>query len=256
MSLLKLLLNTAVPLPRIENCQRFLFVGPHPDDIEIGAGATAAALAAGGKTIRFLICTDGRYGTANRPDIPPEEMAEIRKKESLAAAAELGVDSVRFLDLCDGGFYDPAELKSRIAAEIGEFQPEVVFGPDPCVTSECHRDHLNVGEAVREVAHFAPYAGIMERYGAKAAPVEAIAYYYTASPNRFVDTTGFFNRQQKALFGCHVSQFPENSADRKSVALYLKLRAFDFGVRSFHRTAEGFRVLGRTQMHCFPEAGR
>ena len=45
MSLTKMLLKAAVPVPRIENFQRFLFVGPHPDDIEIGAGATAAKLA-------------------------------------------------------------------------------------------------------------------------------------------------------------------------------------------------------------------
>ena len=37
--------------------------------------------------------------------------------------------------------------------------------------------------------------------------------------------------------------------------LYLKLRAADFGLRTFSRSAEGFRVLGRTQMHCLPEAG-
>ena len=40
----------------------------------------------------------------------------------------------------------------------------------------------------------------------------------------------------------------------KTITLYLRLRAADFGLRSFHSTAEGFRVLGRTQMHCLPEA--
>ena len=39
------------------------------------------------------------------------------------------------------------------------------------------------------------------------------------------------------------------------MALYLKLRAADFGLRSLSGKAEGFRVLGRTQMHCLPEAG-
>ena len=40
MSLMKHILKAAVPIPKIEACERFLFVGPHPDDIEIGAGAT------------------------------------------------------------------------------------------------------------------------------------------------------------------------------------------------------------------------
>ena len=42
----------------------------------------------------------------------------------------------------------------------------------------------------------------------------------------------------------------------RSVRLYLRLRAAEFGLRSGHRSAEGFRVLGVTQMHCLPEAGR
>ena len=48
MSILKLVLKAAAPLPDIEKSERYLFIGPHPDDIEIGAGATAAKLAAMG----------------------------------------------------------------------------------------------------------------------------------------------------------------------------------------------------------------
>ena len=44
MGLTKAILKFAVPLPKIEEQKRFLFIGPHPDDIEIGAGATAAKL--------------------------------------------------------------------------------------------------------------------------------------------------------------------------------------------------------------------
>ena len=46
MSLTTLALRAAAPPPRIEDYDRFLFLGPHQDDIEIGAGATAAKLAA------------------------------------------------------------------------------------------------------------------------------------------------------------------------------------------------------------------
>ena len=40
------------------------------------------------------------------------------------------------------------------------------------------------------------------------------------------------------------------------MALYLKLRAADFGLRSLGGKAEGFRVLSKTHMHCLPEAGQ
>ena len=48
MSVLKTILKLAAPLPDITKYERYLFLGPHPDDIEIGAGATAAKLAATG----------------------------------------------------------------------------------------------------------------------------------------------------------------------------------------------------------------
>ena len=256
MSLLKLILKAAVPIPKIENYQSFLFVGPHPDDIEIGAGATAAKLAAVGKKVCFLICLDGRFGDGSAPEgIRGDRLAELRKQEAIASAAMLGVQDVRFLELCDGGFYEQESLISRLAQVVGDVQPDVILAPDPDVTSECHIDHRNVGTAARQVAYFAPYSGIMAGYGAKAAPVQALAFFMTAKPNRFVKTKGYVSLQLRSVFDCHRSQFPENSAEGKSIALYLKLRAVDFGLRSGKGCAEGFRVLGVTHMHCFPEAG-
>lgn len=254
MSLTSLVLRFAAPAPKIEDFDRYLFIGPHPDDIEIGAGATAAKLAAAGKKISFLICLDGRYGLDNAPaGTTSEELIEIRKAEALASARALGVEDVRFLGLSDGGFYTAEELKRGIAAVIGQTRPQIIFAPDPDVASECHADHRNVGETVRRLAFFAPFAGIMERLGAEAAPVEALAFYMTARPNRFVGTKDTFEMQMHALFDCHVSQFPRGCADEKSIRLYLRLRAADFGLRHLSGRAEGFRVLGRTQMHCLPE---
>lgn len=250
MSLLKLVLKAAAPLPDLEKFERYLFIGPHPDDIEIGAGATAAKLAARGKSVCFLICLDGRYGSET---IPPEELVDIRKNEALASAKALGVSDVRFLGLSDGGFYELDELVRGIAQAVGEFKPDVMFAPDPCVTSECHADHLNVGSAARRIAYFAPYAGIMHEYGARPAPVAALAYYMTAKANRFVKTKGFLDKQLDAIFTCHQSQFPGDSGD--AIKLYLKLRSMTFGLRRLSPAAEGFRVLTPVHMHCLPEMG-
>ena len=180
----------------------------------------------------------------------------MRHKEAIRSAAVLGVKDVRFLDLCDGGFYEQKELVREIAQVVGEFQPDVILAPDPNVTSECHADHLNVGKAARQVAYFAPYGGIMNGYGAEAAPVQALAYYMTAKPNRFVKTTGYVKRQRKAIFGCHLSQFPKGCQHGKAISAYLKLRSIDFGMRNFCTAAEGFRVLGPVHMHCLPEMGK
>ena len=250
MSLTRLALRAAAPVPRIEAFQRYLFVGPHPDDIEIGAGATAAKLAHEGKDVCFLICTDGRFGDG-QTELRGDELVEARRQECLRSAAMLGVTDVRFLNLSDGGFYSEEALRNGVARVIGDFQPDVVLAPDPCVKSECHADHLNVGQVVRRLACFAPYDGIMLGFQAKAAPVKAVAFYMTARPNRYVRTAGFFQKQLDAIFRCHLTQFP-NGDDQ--IALYLKLRSIDFGLRSLKGWAEGFRVLGALHMHCMPES--
>ena len=256
MSLLKLILKAAVPAPQVEEFQRYLFVGPHPDDIEIGAGATAAKLAAAGKEVCFAVCMDGRFGDGSAPEgIRGDALAALRKEEAIRSAEMLGVKDVRFLDLCDGGFYEQKDLIYKLAKVVGDFRPDILLAPDPDVTSECHADHRNVGNAARQVAYFAPYSGIMAGYGAGSAPVKALAYFMTAKPNRFVKTKGYLQLQSKSIFECHRSQFPEGSEEGKSIALYLKLRAITFGLRSGKGKAEGFRVLGVTHMHCLPEAG-
>ena len=253
MSLTRLVLRFAAPVPQVESFGRYLFVGPHPDDIEIGAGATAAKLAAAGKQVCFLICTDGRYGDGHTAE-KGDALVRLRQQESLRAAEMLGVHDVRFLGLSDGAFYEKEDLLRGIARTIADFQPDIIFAPDPCVKSEAHPDHLNVGEAVRRLTCLAPYEGIMTQYGTKAAPVKAVAFYMTARPNRYVKTVGFVSRQLNAIFKCHLSQFPKGSADAGQIALYLKLRAVDFGLRSFKGQAEGFRVLGSLHMHCMPES--
>lgn len=255
MSLTRLALRFAAPPPKVEAFQRYLFLGPHPDDIEIGAGATAAKLVAAGKQVCFLICTDGRFGLDHAPEgTTPEQLAELRKAEAVASAKALGVTDVRFLPFSDGGFYDLEELVRAAAKVVGDVKPEMILAPDPDVISECHVDHRRAGEAAKRLVFFAPFPEIMARYGAAAAPVQALAFYMTARPDRFVQTRGLLKRQLDAILQ-HRTQFPPESDAFKNVALYLKLRAADFGLRSLRGQAEGFRVLGQTQMHCLPEAG-
>ncbi|MBQ7754644.1 MAG: PIG-L family deacetylase, partial [Clostridia bacterium] len=254
--LTRLVLRFAAPVPQVESFQRYLFVGPHPDDIEIGAGATAAKLTAAGKRVTFLVCTDGRFGLEHAPQgTTPEELVGLRKAEAIASAQALGVTDVRFLDFSDGGFYDFETLVKAMAQIVGDVQPELIFAPDPDVTSECHIDHRNAGEAAKRLAFFAPFPEVMAQYGAAPAPVQALAFYMTAKPNRFVKTNGLLHQQLDAIL-CHRTQFPQDSEAFKSLFLYLKLRSVDFGLRSLKGRAEGFRVLGQTHMHCLPEAGQ
>ena len=254
MGLTKMVLKIAAPAPKIEAFSRYLFIGPHPDDIELGCGATAAKLAAEGKEVTFLILTDGRYGDGLSGGVKGDDLAELRKKESVGAAEHLGVRDVRFLDFCDGGFYSYDDLVKSVMKAVGEIKPDLIFAPDPATGRECHIDHLRAGHAAAHAAYMAPYTGIMHNYGASAADVKGIAFYMTAKPNRYVRIPKELVRlQNEAIFDHHTSQFPRGSAEAKQLELYLKLRSADFGLRSMSAHAEGFRVLGQTHMHCIPE---
>ena len=247
MSLTKIAMRFALKRPKLLSYDRYLFFGPHPDDIEIGAGATIAKLSSIGKKIRFVICTDGRYGS---DVIGTDELIRIRRAEAIASAGKLGVDDIVFLNLSDGAFYKEEELFKAMAAAISSFNPDIIFAPDPFVSNECHRDHLNVGNAARNLACFAPFSSIMGQYGCKKSDVKAIAFYMTAKPNVYVKTGGSIKKQFEAL-KCHKSQ----ASGLESVYLYLRLRSLDFGLRRLSLHAEGFRAYTQTEMHCLPERG-
>lgn len=247
--MLKAILKIAAPKPKLESFDRYLFVGPHPDDIEIGAGASVSRLVSLGKQVSFLICLDGRFGFDNAPEgLTPEELIEIRKREALESAKLLGVDDVHFLGLCDGGFYENMDLRRGIAYRVGIFQPDVIFTVDPDVKSECHIDHINVGRETKVVANFASNGYIMKALGAQKANIKALGLYMTAKPNCYIRTKGHLKKQLEAIFSVHRSQFPDGCEAARSIGMYLKLRHF------FHLGREGFRTLAPVHMHCMPES--
>ena len=256
MGVISSIVKMATRMSSLENYDSYLFIGPHPDDIELGAGATAAKLVKAGKKVTFLICLDGRFGDGFLEGKKEEEVVHIRRKEAIHSAMLLGVNDVRFLNLCDGGFYKKKDLSKGIASVIGDVQPDVVFAPDFWVSSECHLDHVNVGRIASYVVNIAPYKGIMKRLGARPYNVQALAMYLTANPNHYVDTKGFFGKQMRAIFDCHLSQFPHGSNEEKDLKTYLYLRSKMYGVRKLSTDCEAFRVLSRKHMHCLPEASK
>ncbi len=73
-----------------------LAIGSHPDDVELGCGATLAKEISLGKTVGIVDLTRGELGTRGS--------AEIRDKEAAKAAKILGVKFRENLSLADGFF--------------------------------------------------------------------------------------------------------------------------------------------------------
>ena len=88
---------------------------PHPDDAETRMAGSVARWTREGKTVIYVVCSNGDKGT-NDPDITPQQLVEIREKEQLAAAEILGLTDVVFLRYPDQGVKNtPAFRKDFIS---------------------------------------------------------------------------------------------------------------------------------------------
>ena len=251
---MKLILKMA-PLPKIDKCNRVLFIGPHPDDIEIGAGGLVSKLIRNGKEVYFIICLDGACGTMD-VNADQEELAKTRKEEAIASAKFLGVKDIFFLDYPDGGRYEVSDLRVDIARVIIEVKPDLVVSPSPLLQTETHMDHLRVGEAARESLLISEFPLVAKRQGIDITKEDgfpkgiSLAYYYTAKVNQRVRIKKVDLKNQLESIKYHKSQ--PDSTDPNLIK-YIKFKAFTNGLRKCSRYGEGYYVLGPVHQHCFNE---
>jgi LmbE family N-acetylglucosaminyl deacetylase len=98
---------------------RVVVVAPHPDDEVLAAGGLLQLLARQGRTVLLVAVTDGEGSHAGSTEWPPERLAAVRPRESLAALACLGFDRPVLLRLgiADGGVAAAEQaLAGRLAA--------------------------------------------------------------------------------------------------------------------------------------------
>ena len=128
---------------------KLLCVFAHPDDESLGAGGVIAKYAREGVETFLVAATRGERGRfGDSGDSPgPEAVGQAREAELRAAAAELGIKEVSFLDYRDSELdqADPAEAIGRIVNHIRRLRPDVVvtFGPDGAYG---HTDHIAISQ--------------------------------------------------------------------------------------------------------------
>jgi len=214
-----------------------LVFGPHPDDIEIGCGASVARHAALGLRVGLCDLTAGEMSSNGTVD--------ERLREADAASTVLGAawrENLRWPDRRIGK--EPAHLEHAVTF-IRKHRPRVVAAP---YWSDRHPDH---GAASAVIAEAVFNAGL-RRYAAGGEPwkVDWICYYFindTATPSFVVDVTDQYEAKRHAL-DCHVSQFrrePHQVDTRLNTPLFRQLiesRDAHFGALAGVRWAEGFVV--------------
>lgn len=124
--------------PLFAGVERVVCLGAHPDDIEIGCGATLARLRRlhPSVEVRFVVLT----GTGPR-----------RTEAEASAGRLLGdIDRLTLHDFHDGylPYDEPAAVKEALLMHRGSFQPDVVFAPR---RGDAHQDHRFVGELTWQI---------------------------------------------------------------------------------------------------------
>ncbi|HEX6210588.1 MAG TPA: PIG-L deacetylase family protein [Methylomirabilota bacterium] len=233
-----------MPDDRLPTPERVLVVAAHPDDIEFGAAGTVARWIGEGSSVRYLLVTRGDKGSDD-PGADPAALAVTREREQRAAAAEIGVVGVDFLDEPDGQVEPTLRLRERITYAIRAFRPEVVMTHDPTVVfvnNEWvnHPDHRAVGQVTvdavfptaRDPLNFREHLDA----GLGAWKVAELYLWSTNEANQIVDVAETLDRKIAAL-AHHASQFH----DFGETARWLRRQAEDLGERTGYRAAEGFR---------------
>ncbi len=189
---------TYEPMP--DDWQRALVVVAHPDDLEYGGAGAVATWTAAGRTVTYLLATRGEAGIDT---IAPAECGPLREAEQRAAAAEVGVDVVEFLDHPDGLVTYGVPLRRDIAAAIRRHRPELV------VTSN-HRetwpggylnqaDHVAVGTAAIDAARDAGNRWLFPEVGEPWTGVRWIAVSGSPQSTHAVDIGAVFDRAVASL---------------------------------------------------------
>jgi LmbE family N-acetylglucosaminyl deacetylase len=225
-----------------------LAVFAHADDADIACGASLAKWARAGRHVAILVITDGSRGSWDRDD-DRASLVAARRSEQREAAAILGVDDIRFLDVEDGTLENTPEVRARVARVIREVRPATVVCPDPTTWFFSnrylnHRDHRMAGEVALDALF--PGAGNPHYFADQLADgldpwdVPEAMLVWTTEPNHFEDVSGLLDVKLQALEK-HASQMVGPQLD--FFKGWIPLEAEEHGRRIGAEHAEAFRQL-------------
>ena len=227
----------------------FLAFGAHPDDVELGCGATIAKLVSQGKKVGIVDLTRGELGTRGS--------AEIRTKETKEASKILGITIRENMDFKDGFFRNDKEHQLKIIQVIRKYQPDFVFCNAP---DDRHIDHPKGSQLIVEASFLSGLTKINTDDSLGNAQMQwrpKNIYHYIQWKNLdhdfIFDVSGFHNTKMDAV-KCYSSQFydpkskePETPISTKNFMNFVQSRANDFGRLIGVEHGEGFisnRKLG------------
>lgn len=220
-----------------------LFFGAHPDDVELGCGATVAKEVSLGKKVGIIDLTRGELGTRGT--------AEIRDEEAKNAAAVLGVEIRENLNMRDGFFINDEAHQIEVIKMIRKYRPEIV------ICNAIDDRHIDHGKGSKLVSDACFLSGLIKIETAIDGIIQAawrpkLVYHYIQwkdlKPDFVVDVSGFMDKKVASLME-YKSQFYDPNSNEPSTPIATKnfkdsiiYRAQDLGRLINSEYAEGFTV--------------
>ena len=218
-----------------------LAFGAHPDDVELGCGATIAKEISLGKKVGIVDLTRGELGTRGS--------AVLRDKEAANAAKILGVSIRENLAFADGFFLNDKEHQLEIIKMIRKFQPEIVL----CnAIDDRHIDHPKGSNLVSDACFLSGLLKIETEVEGKQQEKwrPKLIYHYiqwkNIEPDFVIDVTGFIDKKTESVLA-YSSQFydpksnePETPITSENFIDSINYRARDLGRLIGVDYAEGF----------------
>lgn len=220
-----------------------LAFGAHPDDVELGCGATIAKEISLGKKVGIVDLTRGELGTRGS--------AEIRDQEAAKAANILGVSVRENLAFRDGFFVNDEEHQLEIIKMIRKYKPEIVL----CnAIDDRHIDHGKGSKLVSDACFLSGLRRIETTFDGdnQDAWRPKLVYHYiqweNIEPDFVVDISEFMDKKIEAVMAYSSQFYDPNSKEpmspiaSKNFTESIEYRAKDLGRLVFAEYAEGFTV--------------
>jgi N-acetylglucosamine malate deacetylase 1 len=218
-----------------------LAFGAHPDDVELGCGATLAKEISLGKKVGIVDLTRGELGTRGS--------ADLRDIEAKNAAEILGISVRENLCFEDGFFENNKKNQLEIIKMIRKYQPKIVL----CnAIEDRHLDHGKGSKLVSDACFLSGLLKIETSINGEAQEKwrpENVYHYIQwkdIKPDFVVDVSGFIDLKIQAVLA-YSSQFfnpknkePETPITSRNFIDSVQYRARDLGRLIGVSHAEGF----------------
>ena len=216
-----------------------LFLGPHPDDVEIACSGAILRLLRAGKTSAIVDCTRGEMGSRGT--------SEQRKQEAAAAAAALGVRDRRNLGLRDTAIVADETSIHLLVAVIRELRPSLLFAPHE---RDVHPDHVAAAHLASKSWFLAGLARFEPGLGAPHRPRLLIRYpgNVPVDPTFAIDISDLVDQKGEAI-RCYRSQLADGGTrghlvQGLDILERAQVRDRFYGARTGCAAAEPFVVDG------------